>query len=430
MAAVAGVRGDIREDIREVFARIRAADRTINAFTALTEERASAAGERKGPLAGIPFAVKNLFDIKGLPTLAGSKINRELPPAREDAFLVRKLEQAGAILVGALNMDEYAYGFTTENTHYGPTRNPRDPAKVAGGSSGGSAAAVAAGMVPLTLGSDTNGSIRVPASFCGVWGLKPTYGRLSRAGTFPFVASLDHVGPLAASLELLAKAYDALQGPDPADPASAGRPVEPVFDSLQKRASGLRIGLAGGYFEENCQPAVYALVKKAAAALGAKKTVEVPYAAQGRAAAFVITASESAQLHLPNLRERIEDFEPNIQERLLAGAMIPAAWYLKAQRVRRAYYRKTMDLFQSVDVILAPATPWTAQRIGQETIVLNGKEHPVRPNTGLLTQPISCIGLPVVCAPVGELDGMPVGMQVIAAPWREDLCFRVAGALP
>jgi len=419
-----------RPEIAEVFARIRTTDRTINAFTALTEERASAAGKRKGPLAGIPFAVKNLFDVKGLPTLAGSKINRDLPPAREDAFLVRKLEEAGAILVGTLNMDEYAYGFTTENSHYGVTRNPRDPGKVAGGSSGGSAAAVAAGMVPLTLGSDTNGSIRVPASFCGVWGVKPTYGRLSRGGTFPFVASLDHVGPFASSLELLAKAYDALQGADPGDPASAGRPIEPVLDCLKKSTAGLRIGLAGGYFEENCQPAVYEAVKKAAAKLGASKALDLPYAAQGRAAAFVITACEAAQLHLPNLRRRLADFEPLIQERLLAGAMIPAARYLTAQRVRRVYYRKVMELFQSVDVIVAPATPWTAQRIGTESIVLRGKDLPARASVGLLTQPISCIGLPVVSAPAGEVDGMPVGMQIIAAPWREDLCFRVAGALP
>src|SRR5258706_8138925 len=219
-------------------------DRSINAFTAITAERALKAGARNGPLAGVPFAVKNLFDVKGLSTLAGSKINRDRPPAAAHATLVRRLEEAGALLVGTLNMDEYAYGFTTENTHYGPTRNPRNPERVAGGSSGGSAAAVAARMVPLTLGSDTNGSIRVPASFCGVWGLKPTYGRLSRAGTFPFVASLDHVGPFASSLELLAKAYDAMQGADPEDPASAAKPVEPVLGSVKKTAAGIRVGLA------------------------------------------------------------------------------------------------------------------------------------------------------------------------------------------
>lgn len=166
------------------------------------------------PLAGLPYAVKNLFDIEGITTLSGSKINRDLPAAREDAVLVQRLQSAGAILVGALNMDEYAYGFTTENTHYGPTRNPHDTTRIAGGSSGGSGAAVAARQVPLTLGSDTNGSIRVPASLCGIWGLKPTFGRLSRRGTYPFVHSLDHLGPLADSVECLALAYDAMQGPD------------------------------------------------------------------------------------------------------------------------------------------------------------------------------------------------------------------------
>jgi AtzE family amidohydrolase len=396
----------------------------FNAFTATFDRGSHAAS---GPLAGVSFAVKNLFDVKGVTTLAGSRINASLPPAAQDCFLVRKLEAAGAALVATANMDEYAYGFTTENTHYGATRNPRNPAHVAGGSSGGSAAAVAGGLVPLALGSDTNGSIRVPASFCGVWGLKPTYGRLSRSGCFPFVASLDHVGPFAASLELLAQAYDAMQGPDSADPACAQRPAEPVLAAIGQGIGGLRIGLAGGYFEENCEPAVYDVIRKAAARVAGVREVTIPDAAAGRAAAFIITACEGGQLHLPNLRTRLEEFEPMIQDRLLAGAVLPAAWYLKAQRVRRAYYRKVMALFDSVDVILAPATPWTAPKIGTERTLLRGEPVLVRPNSGLLTQPISCIGLPVVCAPVGEIDGLPVGMQIIAAPWREDLCFRVAG---
>ena len=176
----------------------------------------------------MPFAVKNLFDIEGVTTLAGSIIDADLPAAGEDAVAVAKLKAAGAVLVGALNMDEFAYGFVTENAHYGPTRNPHDPARIAGGSSGGSAAAVAAGFVPLSLGSDTNGSIRVPASFCGVYGLKPTFGRLSRRGVRPFVHSLDHVGPFAGTVRDLAAAYDALQGHDAGDPVSADRAVEPA----------------------------------------------------------------------------------------------------------------------------------------------------------------------------------------------------------
>jgi AtzE family amidohydrolase len=403
------------EAVERSLAAIRAKDGAINAFTAVLEARARAtARAASGPLRGMPFAVKNLFDVKGLPTLAGSKINRDLPPAARDAPLIQRLEKAGAVLVGALNMDEYAYGFTTENTHYGPTRNPHNLAHVAGGSSGGSAAAVAAGMVPLALGSDTNGSIRVPASFCGIWGLKPTFGRLTREGTFPFVNSLDHLGPFADSLDVLAAAYDVMQD------------GEPIAGS--KGVDGLRIGLAAGYFEENAEPDVYALIKKVAGQFDAVP-VEIPEAARGRAAAFVITASESAQLHLPNLRKRPGDFEPLITDRLYAGAMIPAAWYLQAQRVRRWYYRRVMKVFERVDVILAPATPRPAQRIGQETFTIRGREMLARPNTGLLTQPISCIGLPVICAPVGKLDGLPVGMQIIAAPWREDHCFRVARAL-
>jgi len=404
------------EAVERSLAAIRAQDSTINAFTAVLEDRARAtARNASGPLKGIPFAVKNLFDIRNLTTLAGSRINRDLPPAARDSPLIEKLEAAGAVLVGATNMDEYAYGFSTENSHYGPTRNPHNPEHVAGGSSGGSAAAVAAGMVPLALGSDTNGSIRVPASFCGIWGLKPTFGRLARERTFPFVNALDHLGPFADTLDLLARSYDVMQD---------GEKVAGM-----KGTNGLRIALAGGYFEENTEPEVYALAKRAAEKLQATQTVEIPGAAQGRAAAFVITASESGQLHLPNLRRRPQDFEPLIVERLMAGALMPAAWYLQAQRVRRWYYRQVMNLFEKVDVILAPATPRPAQRIGQESFAIRGREMPARPNAGLLTQPISCIGLPVVCAPVGKVEGLPVGMQIIAAPWREDLCFRVAHEL-
>ncbi|KOQ20764.1 amidase, partial [Achromobacter xylosoxidans] len=207
--------------LEATLARIRAADARYNCFTAVTESRARqeaaaidarrARGETLPPLAGVPYAVKNLFDTAEEVTLAGGRVNAANPPAPRDAALVARLHKAGAVLVGALNMDEHAYGFTTENSHYGASRNPHDPARIAGGSSGGSAAAVAGGLVPLTLGSDTNGSIRVPASLCGVFGLKPTFGRLPRTGSFPFVGSLDHLGPFAADTASLAAAYDALQ---------------------------------------------------------------------------------------------------------------------------------------------------------------------------------------------------------------------------
>src|ERR1700742_5108402 len=223
-------------------ARIAKHDSILNSFTDVTAERARvkaraidaaiAAGQRPGPLAGVPFAVKNLFDVQGLPTRAGSKINRERPPSSRDATLIERLEAAGAVLVGALNMGEYAYDFTGENVHDGPSRNPHDVTRMTGGSSGGSGGAVGGGLVPIALGSDTNGSIRVPSSFCGIFGLKPTFGRLSRAGSFPFVASLDHLGPFARNALDLALAYDAMTGHDPDDPVCTERIDPPVAPRL------------------------------------------------------------------------------------------------------------------------------------------------------------------------------------------------------
>ena len=253
-------------------ARIAATDGRVNAFTDLVRERAlgrAAALDAGGaemaalPLLGVPFAVKNLFDVAGLRTLAGSKIERDSAPASADGVLVQRLEAAGAVLVGALNMDEYAYGFTTENSHEGPCRNPHDLSCVAGGSSGGSGAAVAAGQVPITLGSDTNGSIRVPSSLCGVFGLKPTFGRLPRTGSYPFISSLDHLGPFARSVRDLALAYDAMQGPErlaPRDPGCAQRAVEPVANLLSRGVQGLRVGVLGGWFRQRAQPEALAAV--------------------------------------------------------------------------------------------------------------------------------------------------------------------------
>ncbi|MES5488329.1 AtzE family amidohydrolase [Bradyrhizobium sp. INPA03-11B] len=419
-------------------ARIAVHDKVLNAFTDVTADRARAkarvidaeiaAGKSVGPLAGVPFAVKNLFDVEGLSTRAGSKINRDLPASPRDATLIERMEAAGAVLVGALNMGEYAYDFTGENAHDGPSRNPHDPARMAGGSSGGSGSAVGGALVPIALGSDTNGSIRVPSSFCGVFGLKPTYGRLSRARSFPFVASLDHLGPFARSVTDLALAYDVMQGPDTDDPACVARPVEPTMPLLAEGINGLRIAIAGGYFQQNLLPEAVEAVARVAKALGATQIVELPEAARARAAAFIITTTEGAALHLDRLRKRPNDFDPAVRDRLFAGAMIPAVHVDKAQKFRRWYRARVLELFQSVDVILAPATPCTAPKIGQANFMLDGVELPVRPNIGIHTQPISFIGLPVAAVPV-PLELMPIGVQIIAAPWREDIALRVAYAL-
>ncbi len=412
--------------IARTLARIHASP--LRAFTDVLDARATATAATasvataSGPLAGIPFAVKNLFDVKGLPTRAGSLINRGRAPATADSPLIERLEAQGAILVGALNMGEYAYDFTGENVHDGNCRNPHDPERMSGGSSSGSGAAVGADLVPLALGSDTNGSIRVPASFCGVFGLKPTYGRLTRARSFPFVNSLDHLGPLARSATLLTAAYNAMQGPDAADPACADRLPEPVEDT---GIQGLRIAVAGGYFQKNAGPDARAAVATIAHALGATRTLELPEAARARAAAYVITTVEAANLHLERLRTRPQDFDPATRDRLIAGAMLPGAFYVRAQRFRRWYRDAVLRLFQDVDVILAPCTPVAAPLIGQPTIDINGQAMPARASIGVLTQPISFIGLPVAAVPVVR-TGMPLGVQVIAAPWREDIALRVA----
>lgn len=429
------------EVLEERIERIAQTDTQVNAFTERTYERARAEaqavdaartrGEHLPPLAGVPYAVKNLFDIEGVVTVAGSKINRSHAPARADAVLVQRMHAAGAVLVGALNMDEYAYGFTTENTHYGPCHNPHDLTRSAGGSSGGSGAAIAAGQVPITLGSDTNGSIRVPSSFCGVWGLKPTFGRLTRRGSYPFVHSIDHLGPLADSVEGLALSYDAMQGPDALDPACHVRAVQPTGAALTQGTQGLRIGVLGGYFEELATPAARAAVMAAAKALGATESVNWPMPAEARAAAFIITASEGGSLHLDDLRTRADDFEPLSVDRFLAGALQPAAWYTRAQRFRRVYREKVNALFQQWDVLLAPATPMSAPVIGTEILEINGRQYPCRPSVGLHTQPISFAGCPVVAAPLWPEGngGLPIGVQIIAAPWREDLALRAAHVL-
>ena len=273
------------------------------------------------------------------------------------------------------------------------------------------------------------GSIRVPAALCGIFGLKPTFGRLSRAGSFPFVASFDHLGPFARSVGDLALAYDAMQGRDRDDPWQADRPAEPAAASLDGGIAGLRIAVAGGYFARGGDAQAFEVVELAAKALGAQRRVEIPEAARARAAAFVITASEGSAVHLERLRTRPGDFDPATRDRLIAGAMIPAVWVQTAQRFRRWYRERVLALFEEVDVILAPATPCRAPRIGQTTFVLGGVELLVRPNIGVFTQPISFIGLPVVAAPVRPDGGLPLGVQIIAPPWREDLALRVARKL-
>src|SRR5262245_37096520 len=430
--AVAGGKVKASAVVEAALTRIDVTEPTVNAFTDVVAERARKraaeidAGRHRGPLMGVPFAVKNLFDIEGLPTRAGSKINMDGPKAKRDGALVRQLEAAGAILLGGLNMGEYAYDFTGENAHYGPSRNPHDPTRMTGGSSGGSGAAVASGEVPLALGSDTNGSIRVPSSLCGLFGLKPTYGRLSRAGSFPFVDAFDHLGPIARSVEDLAVSFDAMQGWDPDDPVCTDRPADPTAPFLNEGVDGLRIAVAGDYFAKGGEAQAFEAVATVAKALKATRTVVIPQAAAARSAAYIISAIEGGQLHLPRLRARPQDFDPDTRERLMAGALLPGSWYVKAQRFRRHYRAQVQKLSAEVDIILAPATPCTAPKLGQVMMTLDGVEMAVRANLGIFTQPISFIGLPVVAVPLQKPGGLPIGVQVIANHYNEAAALRVA----
>ncbi len=437
-AAVASGRASAVGVIEAALARIRERDPLLNSFTAVTEQRAllraqaidaaRASGEPIGPLAGVPFAVKNLFDVAGLPTLAGSKINRDNPPATRDATLIERLEAAGAVLVGALNMGEYAYDFTGENIHDGASRNPHDHDRMSGGSSGGSGSAVGGGLVPLALGSDTNGSIRVPSSLCGIFGLKPTYGRLSRARSFPFVASLDHVGPLARSTHDLALAYDAMQGFDADDPACADRAAEPVVPLLERGADGLRVAVAGGYFKCKSGEACYA-IDRVAAALGANRDIDIP--------ASRTRARGGFHYHRQRRRQPASATAAQPRQRLRSGGARPAAGRRDGAGCADREGAKIPPLVSraSAGAVRRKSTPsWRRRRrapaplIGQQTFMHGDAELPVRANLGIYTQPISFIGLPVVAVPV-PLTPLPIGVQIITAPWREDVALRLAHAL-
>lgn len=403
--------------------RMQSGDATINAFTKVTDERAKAqaarldAGGAEGlPLHGLTFGAKNLFDVEGEATAAGSIINLDLPLPERDAKAVRLLSDAGAVLVGMTNMDEYAYGFTTENNHYGAVRNPHDHARTAGGSSGGSAAAVAADMVPLAIGTDTNGSIRVPAACCGIFGLKPTFGRVSMDGAFPFVDSLDHVGPFAANSKDLAAAGAALLGSD----ASAIEAAHERFAKTDRADGGLRIGILGGYFDRYMDDAVRAAFTEFTGHFPEAGHVELPSAADIRAAAFLLTAREGGERHRAMLLTRYDDFDPNSRDRLTAGLLVEDEWLAKAREILEWARGQAQSLFAEVDILLAPAIPCLPPLLGQDTIVLGGEEMPTRGSLGLFTQPLTPMGMPIVSAPLAGARDLPVGAQIIAAHDRDE----------
>jgi aspartyl-tRNA(Asn)/glutamyl-tRNA(Gln) amidotransferase subunit A len=372
-------------------------------------DAAVAAGRDPGPLAGVPYGVKDLFDVRGLPTTAGSALYADAPPAREDAEAIRRLHAAGAVLVATLNMDEFAYGFATINARHGTTRNPHDRSRLAGGSSGGSAAAVAAGWLPFSLGSDTNGSIRVPASLTGVYGIKATHGALPMAGVFPFATSFDDIGPFTTSVADMACVWDVLNGGGASDDQAT-----------------FRVALLGGRFRENVDPGH--LTAMAAIAPEAP-VIELPDIARARSAAFIITAYEGGRLHRDALARDAMAFDPQVRDRLIAGALLPDALYREAQAFRAAFKQRVADLIAPYDILLAPATPCVAPAIADPRITVDGALSPARADLGIHSQPISFLGLPSLAVPIRRPGRLPLGLQVIGQAGSERALFRFAAML-
>jgi len=368
-----------------------------------------ARGEDAGPLAGVPYAVKDLFDVEGLPTTAGSAARTKGPAAAADAEAVRRLQAAGAVLCATVNMDAFAYGFATVNADYGTTRNPHDPARLAGGSSGGSAAVVAAGLVPLALGSDTNGSVRVPASLCGLYGLRPARGDLPVAGTFPFAESFDEIGPFAADLGDLALVWEVLRG-----------------GAVQPRAVAPRIARLGGRFRENADTAQLAAIDAIAPDAPLLVLPDVPRA---RSAAFVITAYEGGHLHREALKADPFGYDPAVRDRLIAGALLPDALYERALAFRADYVARIEALRADYDVLLAPSAPCVAPLIADPTILIDGEPVPARANLGIHTQSITFTGLPVLAVPLKRPGALPLGLQLIGKRGGKGALLRLAHEL-
>ncbi|MFN3432805.1 MAG: AtzE family amidohydrolase [Sphingomonas sp.] len=415
--AVRRGRRSARDLAAEAIAALDAAEPAMCAVTRVLRDRALAeaeavdtavaAGRDPGPLAGVPYGVKDLFDVAGLPTTAGSAIYADAPPAAHDAEAVRRMQAAGAVLVATLNMDEFAYGFATINARHGTTRNPHDPERLAGGSSGGSAAVVAAGLLPLALGSDTNGSVRVPASLTGVYGLKPTHGALPMAGVFPFAASFDDVGPFAANAADMALVWEVL--------------------SDRRGAAGkrpLRLARLGGRFRDNADPDQLAAIDALAADT---PILTLPDIARARSAAFLITAFEGGALHRDALAEQAMAFDPAVRDRLIAGALLPRGLYEEALAFRETFHAEVDARIAPYDVLLAPATPCTAPRIDDPWIVIDGQRVPARADLGIHTQPISFAGLPSLAVPLRRAAGaLPIGLQLIGRRGSEAALLRAA----
>ncbi|MGA9465596.1 MAG: Asp-tRNA(Asn)/Glu-tRNA(Gln) amidotransferase subunit GatA [Terracidiphilus sp.] len=442
--------------------RIAEVNPQLNVYLSLTKERAlaqaarvdaaAAKGDPLGPLAGIPMGIKDVLVMQGAPATAGSKILKDYQPPY-DATVVSRLEAAGAVLLGKLNCDEFAMGSSNENSAYGPVRNPADPDRVPGGSSGGSAAAVAANLAVATLGSDTGGSIRQPASFCGVVGVLPTYGRVSRYGLIAFASSLDRVGPFAGNVRDAATLLGVIAGHDPMDATSSTAPVPDYAAESDKAVEGMRIGIPAEYFGEGLDPEVRANIERAIEGLkGAGcnvKPISLPHTKYAIPAYYLVaTAEASANLaRFDGVRygyrspasdtlaalyrhSRDEGFGAEVKRRILLGTYALSAgyydaYYLKAQQVRRLLAEEFLRAFAEVDAIVTPTAPMPAFKLGEKS-----GDPLAMYLADIYTVTASLAGICGVNVPCGATaNGLPVGLQVLAAHWHEGAAFRVARAV-
>jgi aspartyl-tRNA(Asn)/glutamyl-tRNA(Gln) amidotransferase subunit A len=391
-----------------------------------------ARGQDRGSLHGIPIAVKDLFYTKGVRTTCGSKLFANYVPDH-DAAVVERLALAGAVLVGKTGMHELAYGITSSNPHFGVVKNPWDRDRIPGGSSGGSGASVAAGMVFMAMGSDTGGSIRIPSSYCGTVGLKPTFGRVSRYGAFPLGFTLDHMGPLARSVRDAAAVLNAIAGYDPRDDTSSRRPVENFVPEPEPSLAGVRIGLPENFYFEHLDPEVDAAVRGAlrtAESRGAMVTpLRVPDIAAINTVARMILLAEASAIMEPHLQRR-DQFGADVLSLLDQGRLVPATDYVNAQRLRRRMQREFDALWQRVDCLATPTTPITAPRIGETTVAIGSESEDARLASTRLVRAINLLGLPAISIPCGNgRRGLPIGLQIVGKPFAEAFILRVAQAL-
>ena len=431
-------RGELspREAVQDALERIEREDQAYNSFITVRAEEALAEAEalpaETGPLHGVPLGVKDVIDVAGTRTTAASKVLAN-NVATADATVIARLRRAGAVIVGKLNTHEFAWGASTTSDAFGPARNPWDTERICGGSSGGSGAAVAAGLVSGALGTDTAGSVRIPAALCGVTGIRPSTGRVPNRGVIPVSWTYDTVGPLARTAEDCALLLDAIGGPDPEDPSTTQSLGEPCLAGIGRGVEGLRIGVVAHLFEEvPSDPRVAAAVEAAIVELerlGARvERVDASFLRRAEVVQQLVMLPEAAEAHLPWLRTRLADYGTDVRARLLAGLLLPASAPITGQRARRALAAEARPLFERFDLLVSPEMPIVAPRLGEDPVQVGQETLPYRLSLIPFNSPWSCLGLPTASVPCGFVDGLPVGLALTGRRLGEATVLRAAHA--